>query len=107
MLLYVDGSKSKHVLELTTFVESILFVGYTNYNNYIPLKSPVIWDITFATFFMLVSCLAYSLTLKIEATRVSETSDDFQQITWSYIPEDRNLYNHRCGNLKSCIVSHY
>jgi hypothetical protein len=33
----------------------------------------------------------------------SETSDDFQQTTWHYIPDDSTLHNHCCGNLKSYI----
>jgi hypothetical protein len=45
--------------------------------------------------YMLVSCLAYSLNLKME------TSLDFQQTTWCYNPEDRTLQNHCCENLKS------
>jgi hypothetical protein len=45
---------------------------------------------------MPVSCLAYSLTLNVEATCSSETSVDFQQATWCYIPQDRTLHNHRC-----------
>jgi hypothetical protein len=36
---------------------------------------------------MLVSCSAYSSTLKMEAIRSSETLDDFQQTTWRYILE--------------------
>jgi hypothetical protein len=36
---------------------------------------------------MLVSCLV-----------------DFHQTTRRYIPEDRTLHNHRCENLKPCIV---
>jgi hypothetical protein len=40
---------------------------------------------------MLVSCLAYSSTLKIEAKSSSETSVDFQLTTLHYIPEDRTL----------------
>jgi hypothetical protein len=36
----------------------------------------------------------------MEATRCSEKSADFQQITHRYIPEDEPLYNHRCENLK-------
>jgi hypothetical protein len=35
--------------------------------------------------FMLVSCLAYSLTLKMEVTYTSETSADFQQTTGHFI----------------------
>jgi hypothetical protein len=45
----------------------------------------------FATCFMLVSCLAYSVTLKMEATCSSKTLVDFQRTTWHYIPEDRTL----------------
>jgi hypothetical protein len=29
-----------------------------------------------------------------------ETSVDFQQTTWHYIPEDRTLHKHRCENVK-------
>jgi hypothetical protein len=36
-------------------------------------------------------CLAYYLTLKMEATCSSETSVDFQLTTQLYIPEDRTL----------------
>jgi hypothetical protein len=43
--------------------------------------------------FTLVSCLAYSSTLKMEATYSSETSVDFRRTTWRYIPEDRTLQN--------------
>jgi hypothetical protein len=42
-----------------------------------------------ATCFMLVPYLAYSLTLKMETTYFSETSVDFQQTTWLYVPEER------------------
>jgi hypothetical protein len=45
----------------------------------------------FATCSMLVSCLAYS-TLKMNATCYSETSVDFQQTTWRYIPEEITLH---------------
>jgi hypothetical protein len=40
---------------------------------------------------MLVSCLAYSATLKKEATCSPKTSVDFQWTTWHYIPADRTL----------------
>jgi hypothetical protein len=51
--------------------------------------------------FSLVSCLAYSSTLMMEAACSSETSVDFQWTTQCYIPEDR-AHNNRCwNNLKS------
>jgi hypothetical protein len=54
--------------------------------------------------FTLVSCSAYSSTLKMEAICSSETSVDFQRTTQRYIPEDGTLHNHRCENLKSYIT---
>jgi hypothetical protein len=42
-----------------------------------------------ATCFTLVSCMTYSLTLKMQGTCSSETLVDFQQTTLCYIPEDR------------------
>jgi hypothetical protein len=45
-----------------------------------------------ATCFTLVSYLAYSLTLKMEATCSSETLVDFQRTSQHYIPEDRTLF---------------
>jgi hypothetical protein len=50
---------------------------------------------------MLVPCLAYSSTLKMEATCSSEMSVDFYRTTRIYVPEDTTLHNHRCENLKS------
>jgi hypothetical protein len=41
--------------------------------------------------FTLVSCLAYSSTLKMEATSSSEKSVDFERTTRRYIPEHRTL----------------
>jgi hypothetical protein len=43
--------------------------------------------------FTLVSCLAYSSTQKMEVTRSSETSVNFQQTTLHYVPEDGTLLN--------------
>jgi hypothetical protein len=45
-----------------------------------------------ATRFTLLSCLAYSSTLQMEAVCSSETSVDFQRTTRRYIPEDRTLH---------------
>jgi hypothetical protein len=44
-----------------------------------------------AACFMLFSCLAYSSTLKMEATCFSETLVDFQWTTWRYISGDRHF----------------
>jgi hypothetical protein len=42
---------------------------------------------------MLVSFLAYSSTLKMEATCASKTSADFQPTTPRYVLEDGTLHN--------------
>jgi hypothetical protein len=42
--------------------------------------------------FTLVSCLAYSSSLKMEGTYSSETSVDFQRAARRYIPEDGTLH---------------
>jgi hypothetical protein len=60
-----------------------------------------------STCFTLIYCLAYNLTLKMNAKYSSEMSVEFQQTTWRYIPEDRTLHNHRCENLKSYIIRFY
>jgi hypothetical protein len=53
--------------------------------------------------FTLVYSFAYSI-LKMEAICSSGTLVTFQHSTRRYIPEDITLRNHRCQNLKSCIV---
>jgi hypothetical protein len=47
------------------------------------------------SFLMLISCLSYSSTLKIEATATCslETSVEFQRAMRLYIPEDRTPYH--------------
>jgi hypothetical protein len=54
-----------------------------------------------ATCFILVSCSAYSSTLKMKATSSSETLVHSQRTTRRYITEDRTLHNPRCENVKS------
>jgi hypothetical protein len=46
----------------------------------------------FSACFILVSCLDYPWTLKMETTYSFETSVYFQRTTPRYIPEDRTLY---------------
>jgi hypothetical protein len=57
-----------------------------------------------ATCFTQVSCLAYSLTLKMEAIWSSKMYVAFQQTAWRYIPEDRTLHHHCRENLKFYII---
>jgi hypothetical protein len=49
---------------------------------------------------MLISCLAYSLTLKMEVVWFSKMSVDCPWTTWHYAPHNRNLHCQCCGNLK-------
>jgi hypothetical protein len=49
--------------------------------------------------FILVSCSAYSSTLKMEAMFLRNVG--WQRTTRCYIPEESTLHNHRCENLKS------
>jgi hypothetical protein len=56
-----------------------------------------------ASCFRVVSCLAYSSNLKMEAKYSSETSVDFQRTTQPYITENIILYNHRSESLKFYI----
>jgi hypothetical protein len=55
--------------------------------------------------FTLVSCSAYSSTLKLEAIYSSESSVDFQRTTRRYMPADGTLPNQRRENLKSYTLS--
>jgi hypothetical protein len=74
-------------------------------------RRPISWDMTpcrkssIATSFMLISCSAYSSTLKKEAKRSSETSTEFRRTTLRYIPKIGLFHNHRCDNLKSYILT--
>jgi hypothetical protein len=57
---------------------------------------PPVSNAMLATCFMVVSCLAFSLTMKMEATGSSEMPVDFQWTMQCYISEDRTLHNHCC-----------
>jgi hypothetical protein len=59
-----------------------------------------------AVCFTLVSCLAYSSTLKMETKCSSKTSLDFQQCTQLYIPEDRTLQLERCSSTAKIAYKH-
>jgi hypothetical protein len=51
--------------------------------------------------FILVSRLAYSSTLEMEAICSSERWVHFHRTTKRYIPEDTTLHGHRCDSLES------
>jgi hypothetical protein len=55
-------------------------------------------QILLATYFTLVSCLAYSSPLKMEAICSSKTLVIFQQTKRCYILEDKTLHNHSLKN---------
>jgi hypothetical protein len=88
------ANKARHVgFEVLTavFIESTTFWDITSYTR-IPLKVNRRFGGTYLLClppaFTLVSCSAYSSTLKMEAICSSETSVDFQRTTLRYIPED-------------------
>jgi hypothetical protein len=58
----------------------------------------------FSNFFMLVSCLAYSSTLKMEATHSTKTSVDFQQTMLHYIQEIELFRSTHCFNVVGTIL---
>jgi hypothetical protein len=55
---------------------------------------PTVSQLCMPPAFTLVSCLAYSSILKMEAICSSETSVDFQRTIQRYIPEDSTLNMH-------------
>jgi hypothetical protein len=57
-----------------------------------------------ASCFLIPTSLSFSLTLKMEAVRSSETSLNFYRSTRHHIPEDSTLRNHRCKNIKLTIL---
>jgi hypothetical protein len=58
---------------------------------------------------LLLSCLAYSSSLKMCFRNVAKcssgTSVDFQRTTWCYYVEDRPVHNRHCENLKTYNLS--
>jgi hypothetical protein len=74
------------------------------------MKSAIFWDVTpcglLGACILLVTCLVYSSTLKMEAVCSSETLVTFYQTTQRLIPEDSTLHNHCCETPISNTV-HY
>jgi hypothetical protein len=93
--------ESENVLRM---VEPSIKLQDTNFRNAVSLAE-LPTSAACHLFFTLVSCSAYSSTLKMGATCFSETSVDFQRTTRHYIPEYRTLHNHRCENFKSYMLT--
>jgi hypothetical protein len=69
-------------------------------------NGPVFWDMRAlpASCFMLVSCLDYSWTMRMEVTHSSETSFSFQRPTLLYNPEYRTLQDMTyCYNISMVV----
>jgi hypothetical protein len=56
----------------------------------------------FTACFLLVSCLAYSSSPKMEVVDFSETSVNFYQITLRHVPKDSTLQHGKCLKTASC-----
>jgi hypothetical protein len=54
----------------------------------------------FVIYVVLVACLAYSSTPKMEAVSFYEASANFYRSSQRRFPEDGTPYDHRCENLK-------
>jgi hypothetical protein len=55
-------------------------------------------------FVILVVCLAYSSTLKMEAVSFYEPSANLYRSSQRHFPEDGPPHGHRCENLKSNLT---
>jgi hypothetical protein len=70
-----------------------------------------------ASYFMLLSFFIHSSIPKREATWSQNISVDFQQITWNYIPKDRNIHHSTsfqlfiklayCSNVNVAVDDHF
>jgi hypothetical protein len=89
-----NQNHQSHLYKNGHFVKSFIFWDITPCS---PLKVDYVREEHFALLaacFMLVSCLAYSSTLKMEAICSSKMQDEFQRTAQHYIPESRTLRNH-------------
>jgi hypothetical protein len=103
ILIMETGEISETLVSSSTF--TLLITQSILIHLFVMKDSNFTYRTLFVTCFMLVSCLAYSSALKMEATCSSETSVDFHRNTRRYISEDITIHNHRCENLKSHYVS--
>jgi hypothetical protein len=66
--------------------------SYCLWAFYKPISEPNVLHVPCCACFLLVACLAYSLTLKMEAACSSKTSVNFCWATWCNIPEHSTLH---------------
>jgi hypothetical protein len=94
--------------------ESTCLMQYTKYfYAYLYLCIPFIYSVkekpgkgpSSTARFLLVSFLAYSSTLRMEAIVSSETSVSFNRTTRPYSLEDCTLHSYSCDNLNSDMIS--
>jgi hypothetical protein len=94
-----EGHNSFHIRNIYTHVHLCLYSVEVEVLTAVVMKSSVFWDVTPCSPFIVIRrfretvfLLAYSSSLKMEATCSSETSVDYQRTIQSYIPEDRTLF---------------
>jgi hypothetical protein len=73
------------------------------FTDSLPSNERIFW-LRYSGFRVSCHCIytyAHIYILKTEMIYFSEPSVDFQRTTRHYIPDDRTLHNHNCGNVKS------
>jgi hypothetical protein len=89
--VYIAQIRTEIIFNNSTFWDIMLLT---------PVRNSALW---FASCLIIVSCLAYFSTLKMEMTLFSEISVDFCWTTLRYNSENINLHNELCENLRSHI----
>jgi hypothetical protein len=75
--------------------------------NYCLTGCDIMWQaisLQFVSCLLLIACLAYCSTLKMESVFSSETSLNFYRTTRRHVPWDGTLHSYRCESLISNIT---
>jgi hypothetical protein len=92
-MLNFHNESSDHLLrDIIKFL--INFESQTHIHQQLPNKVSVFWDIALSSLKIIVSCLAYCSSLKMEMICSSVKLFDSQQAAWHYIPDNRALRSH-------------